>query len=52
MDDAVYVVIQAQRVHGEFVRAVCATRARAEEFVADQTREGVRLKIVKELLIR
>ena len=52
METVVFVVLQAQRVHGEFVRAVCATRERAEEFVVDQTREGIRLHVIEEVLLR
>jgi len=52
MDEVVFVVVQAHRVHGEFVRAVCASLDRAEQFVANQTREGVQLRIVEEVLLR
>lgn len=51
MATVVFVVLQAHRVHGEFVRAVCASRERAEQFVENQTREGVRLQIVEEQLL-
>jgi hypothetical protein len=51
-DSVVFVVLQSHRVHGEFVRAVCATLERAEAFIENQTREAVQLRVIQEQLLR
>jgi hypothetical protein len=50
-DDRVYLVFQSSG-RPETVRAVCATRARANAFVLSQSREGVSFRIVEELFLR
>jgi hypothetical protein len=50
-DDRVYLVFQSAAGGPETVRAVCATRARADAFVKSQSREGVSLRIVEELFL-
>ena len=51
-DDRVYLVFQSASGRPETVRAVCATRARANAFVLSQSREGVSFRIVEELFLR
>ena len=47
-----YLVLQSSSGGHETVRAVCATRARADAFVLSQSREGVNFRIVEELFLR
>jgi hypothetical protein len=51
-DDRVYLVFQSASGNPATVRAVCATRARANAFVLSQSRDGVSFRIVEELFLR
>jgi hypothetical protein len=51
-DTRVFVVFQSSPGGQDHLRAVCATRARANAFILSQSRDGVSLRIVEELLLR
>jgi hypothetical protein len=51
-DPLVFVVFQSTPGGADHLRAVCASRARANAFVRSQARDGVNLRIVEELLLR